>query len=497
MLAAPPPGPLRATGLTVNGATDPVGVDPDDCSFAWTLQASGREVEQTSYRIVVRRTDPAHAGVVWDSGVVVTARQAFVAYAGTPLAADAAYEWTVRPRGYALKWGPVSAPARFTTALRAGDWQAQWLRPAGASEQPDRVTYLRTEVTPPAGALRRATAYISAAHPTACTSTGHRWTRWPSFSYPDEQYARAVDLTGAVAGGPRQRRRRAAPLVRARAGPTGVGSGPAVPAVAVVRGRPPRRGGLRRQLARAPGRVVAVAAAQRRRGRLRGMGRRARPSPGMVGPRLRRPLLDGGHRHRSGRQRALHPDLRAADDHQGVPGPSGEPPHRGRWRGRRGLRGQSTPPGPGWSSPRDSPGGRSPCGPGTCSTRTDRSPPCTARRRPNLSSPTSWGRSSQAFEAFTYFGFRYVQIDDAGTAARPGRQVVAITPACRHARGPPGDVLLGQPDAECGLAADSPLVPVLQPRAVRRHADPGEGPVPVGRANESEAVDARPTATRT
>ena len=40
--AAGPPGPLRAGGLTVNGAVDPVGVDPDDCSFAWTLQRVGR-----------------------------------------------------------------------------------------------------------------------------------------------------------------------------------------------------------------------------------------------------------------------------------------------------------------------------------------------------------------------------------------------------------------------------------------------------------------------
>ena len=40
---AGPSGPLRAGGLTVNGAVDPVGVDPDDCSFAWTLHASGRE----------------------------------------------------------------------------------------------------------------------------------------------------------------------------------------------------------------------------------------------------------------------------------------------------------------------------------------------------------------------------------------------------------------------------------------------------------------------
>ncbi|MGA2474230.1 MAG: alpha-L-rhamnosidase N-terminal domain-containing protein, partial [Acidimicrobiales bacterium] len=198
---AGPPGPLRAVGLTVNGVVDPLGVDPDDCSFAWALQASGREVAQTGYRIVVRRTDPAHVGVAWDSGIVLTARQAFVAYAGPTLAADAGYEWTVQPRGYAEKWGPVSAPARFTTALRAADWQAQWLRPAGGSVQPDRVTYLRTEVTPPAGALRRATAYVSAAHTYRLFVDATPVDAWPSFSYPDEQYARAVDLSGIVAGG--------------------------------------------------------------------------------------------------------------------------------------------------------------------------------------------------------------------------------------------------------------------------------------------------------
>ena len=194
-------GPLRAAALTVNGLADPVGVDPDDCSCAWSLHASGRAVTQTASRIVVRRTDPGHRGLAWDSGTVASARQAFVAYAGPSLAADAAYEWTVQPRGAAGRWGPVSPPARFTTALRAGDWQAQWLQPAGASRQPDRVSYVRKEVTPTAGTLRRATAYVSAAHTYRLYVDGVAVDAWPSFSYPDEQYPRAVDLTGALAGG--------------------------------------------------------------------------------------------------------------------------------------------------------------------------------------------------------------------------------------------------------------------------------------------------------
>jgi alpha-L-rhamnosidase len=200
--AAESPGPLRAGALTVNGLTDPVGIDPDDCRLAWMLQANGRNAAQSAYRIVLRRTDPGHSGTVWKTPPVDSASQAFIPYGGPPLAADAAYRWTVQARGAGAGWGPVSTPARFTTALRQGDWTAaHWLRPAGDSQQPDRVTYLRAEVTPPSGTVARATAYVSAAHTYRLYVDGAAVDAWPSFSYPDEQYVRAVDLTGALTGG--------------------------------------------------------------------------------------------------------------------------------------------------------------------------------------------------------------------------------------------------------------------------------------------------------
>lgn len=199
--ATRPPGPLHAGSLTVNGLVDPVGVDPDDCSFAWTLQASGRAAAQTGYHVMVQRTDPGYAGTVWDSGLVPTAQQAFVAYGGPPLAGGGAYAWTVQPRGYGDALGPVSAAARFTTTLRQADWQAHWLQPASTSSQPDRITYLRTELVPPAGSIRRATAYVSAAHTYRLFLDGRLADQWPSFSYPDEQYTRAIDVTGLVHAG--------------------------------------------------------------------------------------------------------------------------------------------------------------------------------------------------------------------------------------------------------------------------------------------------------
>jgi len=193
--------PLRVAALTVNGTVDPVGADPDGVYFAWTLTSALRSATQTAYRIVVRRTDPGHVGTVWDSGPVDSAQQAFVAFGGTALAADAAYEWTVQPRGDSARWGPVSAPGRFTTGLRDADWTASWLSPAVQALQPDRVSYFRSEVTPAPGTLHRATAYISAAHTYRLYVDGASVDGWPSFSYPDEQYVRAVDLTRVLRPG--------------------------------------------------------------------------------------------------------------------------------------------------------------------------------------------------------------------------------------------------------------------------------------------------------
>ncbi len=198
---AAPRGPLRAGALTVNGLAAPVGVDPDDCQFAWTLRSDGRGATQTAYRVVVRRTDAGHDVRVWDSGTVVTAQQAFVLYGGPALQGDAAYAWTVQARGNAGRWGPVSSPLAFTTSLRTADWTARWLKPAASSAQPDRVTYVRTELTPPAGAVQRATLYASAAHTYRLFVNGQAVDAWPSFSYPDEQYARAVDVTRVVRAG--------------------------------------------------------------------------------------------------------------------------------------------------------------------------------------------------------------------------------------------------------------------------------------------------------
>ena len=257
-------GPLRAGGLTVNGLTDPVGIDPDGCFFAWTLQGPGRAVAQTASRIVVRRTDPTRTGVVWASGSVASARQAFVAYGGAALAADAAYEWTVQAQG-AAGWGPESAPARFTTALRDAGL-------AGPVATPGRRFVTTRSRDLPA---HRGRAACGHGHPRHRLPLRRSHLQAVRGRKPGRRLAELLLPRRAVRahGGPHrcdhrgaaQRPRRAAPLVRARPGAPGLLPRPALPTLRLVWRWPARRLRVGRDLARAPGRVVAVAAAQQRR----------------------------------------------------------------------------------------------------------------------------------------------------------------------------------------------------------------------------------------
>lgn len=203
--AATPAGrPGRPTGLTVNGVASPIGVDPDDVSFAWRVTDGRRGARQAGYRVVVW---PSSAGTTaprrptWDSGPVAQARQAFVAYGGPALVADTGYRWAVRTTDPAGAEGPWSAPGTFVTGLRADDWSAAWLRPGPAGPVPEEYAYLRTVVRPKASPIVRATAYVAAAHKYQLWANGGMVATGPCFAYPDQAYYQANDLTRVLRAG--------------------------------------------------------------------------------------------------------------------------------------------------------------------------------------------------------------------------------------------------------------------------------------------------------
>jgi alpha-L-rhamnosidase len=179
--------------LKVNGLYPATGVDPDALYFSWKLRDRRRGARQAAYRILVARatTPPV---VVWGSGPVESSRQAFVAYTGPPLGADADYRWSVSTRDPQGGWSPYAPPSPFSTGLRPADWIARWLRPGPSEAVPETYTYVR-KVLAPGGGIVRATAYTAAAHKFQLWVNGSYIEGGPSFSYPDEQYYQATDLT--------------------------------------------------------------------------------------------------------------------------------------------------------------------------------------------------------------------------------------------------------------------------------------------------------------
>lgn len=198
----------RPDALTVNGNVAPVGVDPDGVSFAWHVGDARRGARQTQYRILVSRTanvGPGAAGVVWDH-TERSAQQAFVPYRGPRLAADTQYWWTVQTPGVTATAGAggaenFAAPQPFVTGLRPGDWKAQWVRPGPAPPGPEEYTYLRKDVRIGASPIVRATAYVAAAHQYQLFIDGAKVAAGPSYSYPDEQFYEATDVTRALRAG--------------------------------------------------------------------------------------------------------------------------------------------------------------------------------------------------------------------------------------------------------------------------------------------------------
>lgn len=111
---------------------NPVGIDTPTPRFSWQLSAMDRGIKQTAYRIIVADSPEAikrGVGTMWDSKKVVSKESLLIPYAGEPLEAGKNYYWSVRVwdnRKAASDW---SEPAQFSMGLlEKSDWSdAQWI----------------------------------------------------------------------------------------------------------------------------------------------------------------------------------------------------------------------------------------------------------------------------------------------------------------------------------------------------------------------------------
>jgi alpha-L-rhamnosidase len=216
-------GPGAPLALTVDDLVAPVGIGLTDVYFGWHVVDSRRGAVQSAYRIVVSR--PVLGGpkrgvapVVWDSGKVMSAAQAFVPYGGRALAPDTTYRWTVQTwdgRGIS---GPRARVATFDTGLDDGDWHADWIKrptvevldtPATFNAQnttgiwayKDEYSYVRKVAHLGASPIIRARAYVSADQQYELYVNGSMAAKGEAYAFPDSQYYETTDITHLLRAG--------------------------------------------------------------------------------------------------------------------------------------------------------------------------------------------------------------------------------------------------------------------------------------------------------
>ncbi|MGO9642836.1 MAG: family 78 glycoside hydrolase catalytic domain [Candidatus Acidiferrales bacterium] len=127
--------------MTCESQVNPLAIQAVHPHFSWILDAPEeprRGLRQTAYRILVDSSLDAlsqNAGRLWDSGKIDSDRTIQIEYAGQPLLAGHTYYWKVRVWDQDGKWSPWSEPAKWTMGLlQPQDWKAKWIAAEPDSE---------------------------------------------------------------------------------------------------------------------------------------------------------------------------------------------------------------------------------------------------------------------------------------------------------------------------------------------------------------------------
>ena len=123
--------PVAFGKLTVEGRTQPLGLDVLQPRFGWQLLSGENDVRQTGYRIIVypsgQTTNLPDDKIVWDSGEVQSNNSQWVAYNGPALQPNKEYFWQVKvtTNKGTSDWSTVQKWS--TGLLNASNWKGQWI----------------------------------------------------------------------------------------------------------------------------------------------------------------------------------------------------------------------------------------------------------------------------------------------------------------------------------------------------------------------------------
>ena len=133
---------LTPSSLRCEYRVDPLGIQAERPRLSWTLSSPVRGQFQSGYQILVASSlEKLLAGEadLWNRGKVGSRQTAQVPYDGRPLPPGAMAFWKVRVWDKDGKPSPWSAPAHWSMGLlKESDWQARWIgwRPQQGAQDP-------------------------------------------------------------------------------------------------------------------------------------------------------------------------------------------------------------------------------------------------------------------------------------------------------------------------------------------------------------------------
>jgi alpha-L-rhamnosidase len=121
---------VKVQNLLTENLINPIGLDVKQPRFTWQLSGNKRNIQQTAYEVKVTNGK----STAWNSGKVASDQSVQVVYRGTELQSGIKYQWLVRVWDNGGKVSGWSQPASFRMGLLENiDWKAQWIE-AGFSE---------------------------------------------------------------------------------------------------------------------------------------------------------------------------------------------------------------------------------------------------------------------------------------------------------------------------------------------------------------------------
>jgi alpha-L-rhamnosidase len=123
---------LQVTGMQCNNKENPLGINPDRVTFSWQMESDQRGEIQTAYQLLLASTlEKLTSGEadVWDSGKVISRQSLQLPCRHNALASGQRYFWKVRvwdKEGIVSSWSP---DGNFVTGLRSpADWgDSRWI----------------------------------------------------------------------------------------------------------------------------------------------------------------------------------------------------------------------------------------------------------------------------------------------------------------------------------------------------------------------------------